>query len=106
MGVGGEQEVLRELGSPWGWESQGAGAGDPLSAQRLPHKIRKLHAALERMLVSAAPSRPVSPFLAGFAPASQKVQGHRGAVEALAPPFLPCTRGRQQPGLRPLPALR
>ena len=32
------------------------GGPDPLSVQRLPHKIRKLHAALERMLVSVAAS--------------------------------------------------
>lgn len=69
----------------WGWDTWGASDGDPLSAQRLPHKIRKLHSALERMLVSAAPSRPISPFPPGFAPPSQRVQGHRAAVEVLPP---------------------
>lgn len=61
----------------------GAGAADPLAAQRLPHKIRKLHSVLERMLVSSAPSCLLSPVLAGFVPASQSVQGHRGALEVL-----------------------
>lgn len=88
--AGGKQKVLGELGGGlWGWESRGAGAGDPLSVQRLPHKIRKLHSALERMLVSAAPSLPISLFPVGFAPASQKLQSHRGAVEVLAPHFFP-----------------
>lgn len=50
-----------EAGGGWGWQSRGASTHDPLSAQRLPHKIRKLHSALERMLVSAAPSCPMRP---------------------------------------------
>lgn len=51
----------RDAGGAWGWQSWGASTHDPVPAQRLPHKIRKLHSALERMLVSAAPSCPVCP---------------------------------------------
>lgn len=49
----------------------------PLLSQRLPHKIRKLYSALERLLVSAGP-RPVPPetLLLGFPAALLLVFGH------------------------------
>jgi len=53
IGMGGLEVRgdLGEVGHGGAW-----GRPDPLSVQRLPHKIRKLHAALERMLVSVAAS--------------------------------------------------
>uniref|UniRef100_A0A8C0B2E6 Rap guanine nucleotide exchange factor 3 n=1 Tax=Buteo japonicus TaxID=224669 RepID=A0A8C0B2E6_9AVES len=51
---------------------RGAGAGDPLSVQRLPHKIRKLHSVLERMLDPSWNHRV-----------------YRLAVAKLSPPIIP-----------------
>ncbi|XP_053907519.1 rap guanine nucleotide exchange factor 3 isoform X2 [Cuculus canorus] len=62
--------------------------------ERLPHKIRKLHSALERMLVSTVPSHlPFAP-PSRICPASQKDPSwnhrvYRLAVAKLSPPIIP-----------------
>lgn len=67
-------------GSPgWGWGSRPRAVTAPSACplQRLPHKVRKLYSALERLLVSARPWLLLpETLILGFPAALLRVFGH------------------------------